>query len=77
MVISLHSLILSNYAESMGFYWSSMMLVFYLLSNKFLHIFVLIEFCLHFLLSRLMGHLFVVRMVVVQLSCLNVKRTLI
>ena len=42
MVILLHSLSLSNYAESMGFYWSSMMLVFYLLSNKFLQIFVLI-----------------------------------
>lgn len=57
MVILLHSLNLSNYAESMGFCWSSMMLVFYLLSNTFLQILVLIEFHSHFSFLKAHGTL--------------------
>jgi hypothetical protein len=59
MVISLHFLNLLNYAESMVFCWSSMMLVFYLLASKFffLQIFVLIECRSHFSFVKAHGTL--------------------
>ena len=57
MVILLHSLSLSSYAESMGFCWSSMMLVFCLLSNTILQILVLISILFAFYFLKAHGTL--------------------